>query len=210
MGKPSIGKWQMRKHQHRENMTYNICGQGVKDKYLTTWAIPDGDVRRGIDYITINQKYRNTVRTTQTAQKWRGNMEQQRQHAVIKMQLRIRFGEHYFYIPPPETGTGIQYHIKHAKKKPELLDQHFQAQQIHRKYDANKITTDNWKKAKAMLHGALLSVYPIIAQDNKIQIWERQGYEHATIEEQEIYDKLLEERSTIQHRINEHDKQLTK
>ena len=47
------------------------------------------------------------------------------------------------------------------------------------------------------MHGSLLSVYPIIAQGNKIQIWKRKGYEHAAIEENERYAKLLEDRSAI-------------
>ena len=55
-----------------------------------------------------------------------------------------------------------------------------------------------------MLRGELIDVYPIIKQDNAIQIWDRKGYEYATDEEKDRYAQLKEERSAIQSKINAH------
>ena len=80
-----------------------------------TWIRPNGKVQRQIAYIAISQKYSNFVRTTYTVRNWRGNMEQQTQLAVIRMGIKLRFGKHYFYKTAPETGTELNYNIKHAK-----------------------------------------------------------------------------------------------
>ena len=41
-----------------------------------------------------------------------------------------------------------------------------------------------------MIREALLKAYPIVEQNNTIQIWGRKGYEFATTEEKERYAQL--------------------
>ena len=74
---------------------------------------------------------RKLFQKTHAVKNWRGNMEQQRQHAAIRMELMVHFEKHYFYKKPMETGTDIRYNIKHARKQPELLDKHIQEKQLH-------------------------------------------------------------------------------
>ena len=40
---------------------------------------------------------------------------EQRQHAVIRMELLIRFKKRYFYKGPIESGTEINYNIEQEK-----------------------------------------------------------------------------------------------
>jgi len=109
-------------------------GQTKRDPIETaTWISPDGKVHRQIDYIAINQEYRKFARWTHTIRNWRGNMEQQRQHASIKMEIQLNFKKRYFYRSPVEERTEINYIIKHAKKKqPGLLGQHIKETNTHK------------------------------------------------------------------------------
>jgi len=50
-------------------------------------------------------------------------MTQQRQHAAVKMEIRLHFERNYFVETMQETGTDINYNIRHARKQPELLAQ---------------------------------------------------------------------------------------
>lgn len=43
-------------------------------------------------------------------------------------------------------------------------------EKIHIQYAARKTTTENWTYAETMIQKALLHVYPIITQNNNIQI----------------------------------------
>ena len=73
-----------------------------------------------------------------------------------------------------------------------------------------KNKTENWETSKAMIREASLTVYPIISQDNAVQLCGRKGYEHATADEKERYTEFQEERATIQRVINIRYKQLLK
>ena len=70
-------------------------------------------------------------------------MDQQRQRAAVKMELRLRFEGDYFLKPIKETGRDISYNIKHARRQPGLLDQYIQAN-IQIQYDTDKTTPENW------------------------------------------------------------------
>ena len=126
-----------------------------------TWISPNGKTLRQIDYILINQKYRNWVRRVFAEHSWRGNMEQNRQHSAIIMKIQVRHKHNYFTKPPKKTGTEIQYDIKHATKQPELLEQHFTNSQIHIEYENAKTTAENWGRAKQIIHGSLKQVFPV-------------------------------------------------
>ena len=93
----------------------------INQDKLTTWISPDGKQQRQIDYILINHKYRNTVTRTRAIQEWRGNMQQQRQHAVIRMDITLKLLQNYHKPYIRETGQHIQYDIEQMEQEPEKL-----------------------------------------------------------------------------------------
>ena len=70
----------------------------------------------------INRRYRNTVRNAWPIQNWRGNMAQQRQHAVIKMDITLKLSKNYHTKPTPETGKHIQYDLTQLRLEPKNLN----------------------------------------------------------------------------------------
>ena len=97
----------------------------------STCASPDGETYRQIDYILINRQYRNFVRETNPIYAWIVNMEQQRQHAVVKMELRLHFLGNYSRKPTQDTWAEITYNIKQARMQPGLLGKYMRGEQIH-------------------------------------------------------------------------------
>ena len=71
-----------------------------------TWTHPTGMTERQIDYIMINNKYRNTVRRAWAIHGWQGNTEQ-RQHAVICMDITLNLIGKYHQKHKPESGAEI-------------------------------------------------------------------------------------------------------
>jgi len=94
----------------------------IGNNNLNTWVIQNGQIQRQIDYIIINNRYRNMVTTTIEKQGWRGNMTQQRQHAVIKMDIKPRLARNYYKKIPPETGTYMKYDIKTLRLEPNKIE----------------------------------------------------------------------------------------
>ena len=95
--KEAIGKFHIQKKRRKSK------------KNLNTWISPDGQVRRQIDYVMIDQTYRNTVRRACAIQGWRGNMAQQRQHATMRMDINLILVGNYHKKPHPETGKELKY-----------------------------------------------------------------------------------------------------
>ena len=89
---------------------------------LNTWISPGGKTTRQIDYITINHKYRNCVQRAWPIQNWRGDETQQRQHAVIRMDITLNLIQKYYKPHIKETGTQIQYDIQQLKDNPSKMD----------------------------------------------------------------------------------------
>ena len=69
-----------------------------------TWISPDGETYRRIDYILINQKYRNFIRETHALHNWRSDTEQ-RQHAAIKMEICLHLKHSFPREDHRENGT---------------------------------------------------------------------------------------------------------
>ena len=138
----------------------------------STWASTDGKTRREIEYIMIYRKYRNLTRELQVIHAWRGNMEQQRQHAVVKMEIRLHFERNFFQKTPTETGTDICYNIKQEIRKRELIAQHMGKNHISFKYQSNISTEENWNTAKQIPHEALTHVYANVKRLHaKTNLW---------------------------------------
>ena len=55
-------KWK----QKTGTLTKEACGGENREKYLTTWTSPNGNISRQIDYIMINAKRRNIVKKHKT------------------------------------------------------------------------------------------------------------------------------------------------
>ena len=68
-------------------LTKEAWGEENREKYLTTWASPNGNISRRIDYIMINAKQRNVVKKAQRNIYRHGNMRQNQQHRVQTMHL---------------------------------------------------------------------------------------------------------------------------
>ena len=75
-------KWQ----QQSSTTTKENWEQENREKYLTTWTSPDGNICMQNDYITINAKHGNMARKAQSNIYWRGNMHQNQQQRAQTMQ----------------------------------------------------------------------------------------------------------------------------
>ena len=57
---------------------------------ISARMLPTGTVKRRIDYIMDNQKFRNCVRQTHVIHEWRGNPDRERQHSAVRLEICIR------------------------------------------------------------------------------------------------------------------------
>ena len=53
----------------------------------------------------INQRFRNNVKKAQAIEGWQANMQQDKQHKTIYMQICLKLAKNYRKTPKPETGT---------------------------------------------------------------------------------------------------------
>ena len=102
-------------------------GQENRDKYTTTWTIPDGNIRRQIDYIMINNMRRNMTKA-QINIYWHANMNQNQQHRSQTMQI-YNAAKKYKHPIPAETGARLKYDIKELRLRPEKLTKSYHAQE---------------------------------------------------------------------------------
>ena len=77
-----------------------------------------------IDYIMVNQKYRNCVRKAHVIQKLNRNPERQRQQAAVKLEICLHLKKQYFTTPKQDTGNEVEYDLKKLRAEPKLLEQH--------------------------------------------------------------------------------------
>ena len=88
-------------------------------------------IARQIDYIVINNKYRNAVRKAWEEQGRRGNIEQQRQHDVVRMDATMNLMQGYHKKHITESGTDIRYDIKELRSAPGKLQQWLEERRNH-------------------------------------------------------------------------------
>jgi len=65
------------KHRIARGADVDATLKTIKQEQTTTWISPDGKTRRQIDYIMINNRYRNNVTKAWTIPGWRANIMQQ-------------------------------------------------------------------------------------------------------------------------------------
>ena len=105
---------------------------------ISTWIHPCRTVRRQIDYIMVNQKYRNCVRKAHVVQEFNGNPEQQRHHAAVKLEICLRIKKQYFATPKQDAGNEIEYGLKKLIVEHKLLEQHCETNQIEFPYQPKR------------------------------------------------------------------------
>ena len=93
------------KQQIRQSTNKELHRNEIELNNINTWTSPDGQVLGQIDYIMINNKYRNAVRKACAEQRWRGNMAQQRQHATIRMDIALKLVRNYHKKPTGNRKT---------------------------------------------------------------------------------------------------------
>ena len=95
---------------------------------ISTLVRPCGAVKRQIDYITVNKKYRNCARKAYAIQEWRANQEQ-RHHAAVKLEICLHLKKQYCATPKQDTGNEVGYNLKHLSDEPTLLEQYCEKNQ---------------------------------------------------------------------------------
>jgi len=71
-------------------------------------------------------------------QSWRGNMTQQRQHAVLQLDITLRLAQRYHQKTPPETGGKLKYYIQALRKEPRKLEQWIKQKETENKPDMQR------------------------------------------------------------------------
>jgi len=131
----------------------------IEQNNINTWTSPDGQTQRQIDYIMINNKYRNTVRKSWTAQHWRGNMAQQRQHATIILEITLKMVRNYHKKSPPETGNRVKYDITSRREEPAKLEKWHEKQEQQQNHQTPDIQSD-WGQLKKNIQQGLQECCP--------------------------------------------------
>jgi len=114
---------------------------------------------RQIDYVMINQRFRNSIRTAQSIPGWKANMHQGEQQNAIYMQICLKLMKNYRKDCNPETGTKCPHNIHDIKPIPERLQQYMGLKQKTYEYD-NKTPHQNLQKMETQLQQALVKIYP--------------------------------------------------
>ena len=171
-------------------------------------AHPCGAIKRQIDYIMVNRKYRDCVRKAYAIPAWRANQEQQRHHDAIKMEIRIRLKKQYFETPKHGAGNEVEYNLKRLRAEPQLLEQHCKTNQIQFQYQSNQGVATNWGKMKKTTQDSLNQVYPIYEKGNGRKIWQQKGFDHATEPEKTQYQTLTQDRQKHMKAIVNIDKKV--
>ena len=65
----------------------------IQQQKAITWTSLNNKIHRQIDYILINQRFRNCVRKAQTIDGWQANMQQDKQHKAIYMQICLKLAK---------------------------------------------------------------------------------------------------------------------
>jgi len=73
----------------------SITMSNILQGHRTTWISPGGKMHRQIDYITINQRYRNSVTKPWIVPGWRAKITQRRQLSVIFMTITNKALQNY-------------------------------------------------------------------------------------------------------------------
>ena len=89
-------------------------GKGDGERDYTTWTSPDGKTRRQIDYIMVRKEHQNAVNECQTIRGWRGNYNQQRQHAVVGAKINMSWALNYLH-NNRQTSKQINGEIKYDR-----------------------------------------------------------------------------------------------
>jgi len=73
-------------------------------------------------------------------------MAQQRQHAVIQMDITLRLAKNYHQNPTPETGTHIKYDIQALRTEPRKLEKWFSIEKTKGEEER-----ENWEQIKGKI-----------------------------------------------------------
>ena len=67
--------------------------------------------KRQIDYILINQRFRNNVKSAQTVEGRQANMQQDKQHKTVRMQICLKLAKKITekHQNPKQEQNNIQY-----------------------------------------------------------------------------------------------------
>jgi len=84
------------KQDIKQSQTPQETRQQIEYNDQNTWISPNGQIRRQVDYVLVNQRYRNTATRAVEKQGWVGNTAKRRQRAVIKMDIALRISRGYY------------------------------------------------------------------------------------------------------------------
>ena len=136
-------------------------------------------------------------------------MNQQRQHAVIKMDITLNLLQKYHRPHIPETGKEIQYDIQQLRGNPNTLKLWFKQrteqeetnQEINNPKNLNT-TNEQWGKLKQKIHSGLKECYPINVKFLKQKQSQTIHEKWATSEEKTQHNQLQEQTKITQKQIN--------
>ena len=139
---------------------------------LITWTSPDGKTKRQIDYLMVNQKYRNAIHKTNIIPGWQSNMMQQQQHGVIQMNICLKLMRKYKRIQHRETGNQIKYDIQELRQDPQKIARWIKQRESPPEWQTQDNANTMWAKLKKTIHQGLIQCYPC---DKKMKKQHRNG-----------------------------------
>ena len=172
----------------------------------TTWISPNGKIRRQIDYIIVRQRFQNSVHCCAAVKGWRGNYNQQRQHAVIRAKIKISWALNYLSRNNQQSrninGT-INYDKDALRNNKKEMETWAEAEgQINisddKKYDNEHI----WNAIKTKLQKMITTKFPPNKNSNK----RKKNEEWARDNEKERLGNANQNTKKAQKRIEKIDK----
>jgi len=178
----------------------------IQQQKTITWASLNNKINRQIDYILINQRFRNCIRKAQTITGWKANMLQEKQHNVIYMQICVKLMRNYRKNAKPETGTEITYNIQDLRLYPEKLTKHMELKEETYEYQKEQTPQQNWGKIEKKLQTALITLYPHThtkTQQQKDQDWINKQKTWSNADERQTMEYLINQRRNLQKRLEQ-------
>ena len=129
-----------------------------------TWTHPNKVVKRQIDYILVNDRFRNCVRNCRSDRNWYANPNNiGQQHNAIILQFQLRFQQKSTIRAKNDKYALTSYNIQNLRDHPERLQQYLERekQELTNKLDTKGLSSDQIiTKVEKVMVETLEKLYP--------------------------------------------------
>ena len=159
------------------------------------WTSTGGKTQRQIDYLMVNQKYRNAIRKAQIIPGWQANMAQQ-QHGVVQMDICLKLMKTTKITR--ETGKRIKYDIQELRQEPQKIARWFARRETPPEPNNQETTQQIWEKVRKTLPRTSTKLSHKKHPQNQLPPWAQKAQQWSTPGEWEEFQQQIERRQKLQ------------